>query len=128
VPDAASMPIVGRLELRGLRCKGRHGSSPEQRQIESTFLVDLSVTTDLGPVARADDLERAVDLAGLAATVRDVVGGPARVLLETVVVEIAQLLLQRFAALQAVHVRISVPHPAGLDAAEEAIDLTLTRP
>jgi 7,8-dihydroneopterin aldolase/epimerase/oxygenase len=120
-------PVVGRLELRGLRCVGRHGSSAEQRQLESTFLVDLSVTADLGPAARADDLEHAVDLAGLAATVREVVGGPSRVLLETVVVDIAQRLLQRFAALHAVQVRISVPNPAGLDAAEEAIDLSLSR-
>jgi 7,8-dihydroneopterin aldolase/epimerase/oxygenase len=120
-------PIVGRLELRGLVCIGRHGSSPEQRQIESTFIVDLGVLTDLGPAARADDLQQAVDLAGLAAAVRDVIGGPSRVLLETVVVEVAQHLLQRFAALQQVQVRVSVANPAGLGAAEEAIDLTLAR-
>ena len=85
------------------------------------------MTTDLGPVARADDLDQAVDLAALAAAVRDVIGGPSRVLLETVVVEVAQHLLQRFPALQAVQVRVAVPTPAGLAAAEEAIDLTLTR-
>jgi dihydroneopterin aldolase len=126
--QAGETPIVGRLELRGLRCVGRHGSSPEVRQVESTFMVDLSVLTDLGPAARADDLAQAVDLAGLAAGVREVIGGPSRVLLETVVVEVAQVLLQRFAALQEVHVRISVAHPGGLDAAEEAIDLRLSRP
>ena len=120
-------PVPGRLELRGLRCAGRHGSSPEQRQLESTFLVDLSVLTDLAPAAGADDLASAVDLAALAATVREVVGGTSRVLLETVVVAIARTLLARFAALDEVRVRVTVAEPSGLNAAAEAIDVTLSR-
>ena len=121
------VPVVGRLEIRGLRCTGRHGSTPAQRAIESTFLVDLSVRADLEPAARSDDLSIAVDLAALAATVREVVGGPSRVLLETVVITIARTLLGRFSALEEVSVRITVPEPAGLDAAEEAIEVTLAR-
>jgi len=120
-------PVVGRLEIRGLRCMGRHGSSPGQREIESTFLVDLSVQADLEPAARRDDLSSAVDLAALAATVRDVVGGPSCVLLETVVVRIARALLEGFPALEEVRVRVTVPEPAGLDAAEETIEVTLAR-
>jgi dihydroneopterin aldolase len=95
--------------------------------MESTFLVDLRVQTDLEPAARSDDLARAVDLAALAATVREVVGGPSRTLLETVVVAIAQALLGRFPTLEEVRVRVRVPEPAGLDAAEEAIEVTLVR-
>jgi dihydroneopterin aldolase len=120
-------PVAGRLEIRGLRCTGRHGSTPAQRDIESSFRVDVSVLTDLGPVARSDDLASAVDLAALAATVREIVGGPARVLLETVVVETARALLERFAALDEVRVRLSVAEPAGLEAAEEATEVVLTR-
>lgn len=105
--------MVGRLEIRGLRC--------------APFLVDLSVRADLAPAALSDDLSLAVDLAALAATVREVVGGPARALLETVVVNLAHTLLERFAALEEVRVRIRVPEPAGLDAAEEAIEVTLAR-
>jgi dihydroneopterin aldolase len=121
------VPSVGRLRIRGLRCIGRHGSSAAQREIESTFLVDLSVKTDLEPAARADDLSSAVDLAALAATVREVVGGAARVLLETVVIDIARSLLSRFPELDEVSVQISVPEPAGLDAAEESIEVTMTQ-
>jgi 7,8-dihydroneopterin aldolase/epimerase/oxygenase len=120
-------PLPGRLELLGLRCDGRHGSSPEARARTSTFLVDLRVLTDLAPIADADDLETAVDLSALAATVRAVIGGPSRFLLETLVVDVARAVLQRFATLEEVHVRISLPQPPGLDAAEEAVDLTLSR-
>jgi dihydroneopterin aldolase len=119
--------VIGRLRLRGLRCTGRHGSSPETRAVESTYLVDVSAQTDLAPAARSDDLADAVDLAALAATVREVVGGPSRVLLETVVVAIAHALLERFPAVQEVRVRVRVPAPAGLDADEEAIEVTLAR-
>ncbi|MGI9147054.1 MAG: dihydroneopterin aldolase [Chloroflexota bacterium] len=119
--------MIGRLVIRGLQCTGRHGSTPAQREVESNFLVDLSVQTDLEPAASNDDLSRAVDLAALAATVREVVGGQSRVLLETVVVAIARALLARFAALEEVRVRLSVPQPAGLEAAEEAIEVLLVR-
>jgi len=120
-------PVVGRLEILGLRCSGRHGSTPERRAIESTFLVDLSVRADLEPAARSDDLSSAVDLAALAAAVREVVGGPSRALLETVVVHIARTLVERFSALEEVRVRIRLAEPAGLDAAEEATEVTLAR-
>jgi dihydroneopterin aldolase len=95
--------------------------------VESVFLVDLSVGVDLGPAARSDDLARAVDLAALAATVREVVGGASRVLLETVVVAIAEALMSRFPELEEVRVRVRVPEPPGLDAGEEAIEVTLGR-
>jgi 7,8-dihydroneopterin aldolase/epimerase/oxygenase len=121
------VPVNGRLTIRGLRCTGRHGSTPAQREIESTFLVDLSVRTDLEPAARDDDLSSTVDLAALAATVREIVGGPSRVLLETVVIAIARALLGRFPSLYEVRVHVRVPEPAGLDAAEEAIEVTLSR-
>jgi 7,8-dihydroneopterin aldolase/epimerase/oxygenase len=119
--------VIGRLEIGGLRCRGRHGSTPERRASESDFLVDLSVLTDLESAARSDDLANAVDLAALAATVREVVGGPSCVLLETVVVGIARAVMERFGELGEVRVRISVTEPAGLDAAEEAIEVTLAR-
>jgi len=115
------------LRIDGLRCTGRHGSTPAQRELESTFLVDLSVRTDLEPAARSDDLSSAVDLAALAAAVRQVVGGPACVLLDTVAVRTAKALLEGFAALDEVRVRVRVTQPAGLDAAEEAIEVTLVR-
>jgi dihydroneopterin aldolase len=95
--------------------------------VESVFLVDLSVGLDLAPAARSDDLAGAVDLAALAATVREVVGGASRVLLETVVLAIAEVVLERFPALEEVRVRVRVPEPPGLDAAEEAIEVTLGR-
>jgi dihydroneopterin aldolase len=119
--------VTGRLEIRGLRCRGRHGSSAERREVEAVFLVDLRVGLDLEPAARSDDLAGAVDLAELAATVREVVGGESRVLLETVAVAIAHAVLGRFPALEEVRVRMRVSEPPGLDAAEELVEVTLGR-
>jgi dihydroneopterin aldolase len=119
--------ITGRLMIRGLRCRGRHGSTPAARESESTFMVDLSVRTDLAPAAHSDDLASALDLAALAATVREAVGGRSCVLLETVVVRVAEAVLERFGEVEQVGVRVSVAEPPGLDAAEEAIEVTLTR-
>ena len=48
--------IEGVLEVRGLRCEG--------------YTVDLWVTTDVAAAITTDDLEDAMDIAGLAATAR----------------------------------------------------------
>ena len=75
----ASDPVPGRVELRGLRCMGRHGTPPELTHL----LVDIAADVDLGPAAHSDDLSQAVDVSALASTVREVTGGPPRALLET---------------------------------------------
>ena len=67
--------VLGWIELKGLRCMGRHGVLPEERAQERVFLIDLAVQTDVGAAAASDDLEQALDLAGLAETVCGVLSG-----------------------------------------------------
>lgn len=119
--------LHGGLEIRGLRCKGRHGAYAGEQEQERVFLVDLHVAADVGPAVRSDRLEAALDFAELADVVRRVVGGPPRVLLERAAVEVASALLERFATIQQVRVRLRKPEPPGLDATEESAEVTLTR-
>lgn len=120
--------IPGWLELRGLRCPGRHGAYEGEQDVEQPFMVDLAVRlADLRPAADADDLQATVDLAALAATAREIVAGPSRAILETVTLEIVRAILERFPPVAAVRVRLAKLDPPGLEATEEAIEITLDR-
>jgi 7,8-dihydroneopterin aldolase/epimerase/oxygenase len=119
--------VLGWVELTGLRCQGRHGVYPEEQASPRLFLVDLAVRTDIGQAAASDDLNDALDLAGLAETVREVIGGPSRKLLETLGMQSAQALLRRFPQAEEVRLRVRKPDPPGIDAAEEAVSVELTR-
>jgi dihydroneopterin aldolase len=122
--DDVSVP--GRVALSGLRCMGRHGDL-EGREPERPFLVDVSIDVDLGPVSRSDSYDDVVDLIDLAATVREIVGGPPRLLLETVVVHAARAVLERYAVVSRVSLRLAKSDPPGLDAAEEVVEVSLDR-
>jgi dihydroneopterin aldolase len=105
--------------MRGVRCAAPDGQ---------VLLVDIVAATDLGPAAYSDDMADAVDIAELVATVREIVGGPPRALLESLVVHTARALLERFAAVDQVEVRMERPEPPGLNTAAEIVELTLARP
>ena len=111
----------------GLRCQGRHGAYPGEQASPRLFLVDLAVRTDIGKAAQSDDLSDALDLAGLAETVREVIGGPSRALLESLAVSAATAVLQRFAQALEVRLRVRKPDPPGIEAAEESVAVEVSR-
>jgi dihydroneopterin aldolase len=50
------------------------------------------------------------------------------VLLERIAADVARALLARFKRVLEVQVKVEKPEPAGLDAAAEAVELTIARP
>jgi dihydroneopterin aldolase len=117
--------VLGWLELSGLRCQGCHGVYPEEQASPRVFLVDVAVRTEIGKAAASDELPDTLDLAALADTVRQVVGGPPRKLLESLALAAARAVLQRFAQAVEVKVRVRKPDPPGVEAAEEAVCVEL---
>jgi dihydroneopterin aldolase len=119
--------LMGWLHLRGLRCVGRHGAYAGEQEIERVFVADVAVRLDLGAATDQDTLDSTLDFAALGTVVRQVVSGRPRTLLETVAVDAARDVLRRFPAVQEVRVRLGKSHPPGLDAEEEAAEVTLGR-
>lgn len=118
-------PILGSVQLRGVRCP----RAATQEVGQSTLLLaDVSVQVDLRAVAEQDDLEGGVDFAALASVVKEAVAAEARELLEAAAVSVADAVLGRFPSVAEVWLRLAKPNPPGLDAAEEAVELRLTRP
>jgi dihydroneopterin aldolase len=120
-----STSLAAWLEIRGLRCPGRHGAYPGEQDLLRVFLVDVAVRADVARPAASDRLEDALDFAALAATVRRVVGGVPRALLESLAVAVAREVLATEPTASAVRVRVAKPDPDGLDAAEESVTVSL---
>ena len=81
--------MTDRIELRGLTVHGHHGVFEHERRDGQEFVVDITVWIDLDRAAASDDLTDTLDYGALAARVTDIVGGPARNLIETVAAEVA---------------------------------------
>ena len=121
------MPLPGRILIRGLRCRGRQGPTPADQQQAHDYLVDVAIAVDIARAVEKDDLSGALDIAAVAACVREEVARAPRVLLERMTSDVANALLRRFERISAVQVKVEKPEPDGLEAAAEAVELTLSR-
>src|SRR5437870_8241863 len=122
------MPALpGRIEIRGLRCRGRQGITPADQQQAHDYLVDVALSVDIADAVAKDELAAALDISEVAPCVRDEIARRPRVLLERMTADVASALLDRFERVTEVRVRVEKPEPAGLDAAAEAVELTLAR-
>jgi len=119
--------MPGRIVIRGLRCRGRQGITPADQQQAHDYLVDVALSVDMADAVAKDDLAAALDISEVAACVRDEVARRPRVLVERITADIARGLLDRFAEVTEVRVKVQKPEPAGLDATAEAVELTLLR-
>ncbi len=121
------MPLPGRILIRGLRCPGRQGTTPAQQQQAHDYLVDVVVSVDIEDAVEKDDLVAALDISEVASCVRDEIARRPRVLVERIAADVARSLLARFGQIEEVSVKVEKPEPAGLDAAAEAVELTIAR-
>ena len=116
-PDA----MADRIELRGLTVRGNHGVFDHERRDGQDFVVDITVWIDLAAAAASDDLADTLDYGALAKRAADIVGGPARNLIETVAGEIAEDVMtdERVHAVEVVVHKPAAPIP--LDFADVAV-------
>jgi dihydroneopterin aldolase len=96
------------IELQSLVLFGHHGFLEEERRLGQRFLVDLWADVD-GVAASSDDIDETVDYRHLAALVREVFAGPERLLLEALADAVADGVLERFALVKKVRVRVRKP-------------------
>jgi dihydroneopterin aldolase len=105
--------VADRIELRGLTVRGNHGVFEHERADGQDFVVDITVWIDLGAAAASDDLADTLDYGALAQRAADIIGGPARDLIETVSAEIADDVMtdDRVHAVEVVLHKPSAPIP-----------------
>ena len=105
--------MTDRIQLRGLTVRGHHGVLEHERRDGQDFVVDVTVWIDLGNAAASDDLCDTVDYGELARRVTDIVGGPAKNLIETVAADVAEDVMrdQRIHAVEVVVHKPQAPIP-----------------
>jgi dihydroneopterin aldolase len=96
------------IELAGLAVFGHHGYLEEERRLGQRFLVDLWVDVS-GDATGSDRIEDTVDYRRIAGLVQDVFAGPERLLLEGLAGAVADGILERFATVKRVRVRVRKP-------------------
>ena len=122
------MPTLpARIEIRGLRCRGRQGATPAEQQQAHDYLVDIAVFVDIADAVAKDDLAAALDISEVAACVREEIARRPRALVERIAADVARAVLARFERVAKVTVKVEKPDPSGLDAAAEAVELTIAR-
>jgi len=82
-----------RIELTGLRVRGRHGVFDFERADGQDFVVDVALELDTGPAAASDELSDTVHYGELAEALAAVVAGEPVNLLETLAARLAEVCL-----------------------------------
>ena len=67
MPAAGELP--GRIVIRGLRCRGRQGTTPIEQQQAHDYLVDVSLSVDVAEAVERDDLAAALNISEVAVCV-----------------------------------------------------------
>lgn len=125
-PAADEVP-PDRIEIRGLRARGRHGVFEEERRRGQTFVVDVALAIDLEAAARTDALGDTVDYGTLAQRLHRAVEETRFDLIEALAGHLAALVLADPAVVE-VEVRVAKPEaPLQVPADEVAVVLRRTR-
>ena len=99
-----------RIILEGMQFYGFHGANPEERALGQSYVVDLVVELDLLGPGMSDSLEDTVSYPQLYRTVKTVIEGESKNLLEATAQAIADRLLAEF-DIKAVQVKVKKLRP-----------------
>lgn len=98
-----------RILLQGMTFQARHGVHPEEKVTPQRFELDVELFLELQPAGLEDDLARTVDYGAVYDTVRSIVESTTYNLIEALGEAIAHELLNNFAAVDEVEVRVRKP-------------------
>ena len=107
---ADSLIPPDRIILEGMEFYGFHGANPEERALGQSYVVDLEVELDLRNPGGSDRLVDTVSYSHLYRTVKLVMEGESKNLLEATAQSIADRVLTEF-PVKGVRVRVKKPRP-----------------
>ena len=115
------------IEVRGLKLKGRVGTTPEERSAPQPILISIAVRTDTRLASTTDDISATLDYNAIVRRISSIVGDEEFQLIETLADRIARTLLTDARALDC-WVRVAKPAaPLSEDVDEVAVEITRDR-
>ena len=115
------------IVLSGLTFYAYHGARAEERALGQRFVVDARLELDLRAAGRSDDLAQTVNYADVWVAIRDAVEGQPLNLIEAVAERVAVTVLDRFARVDAISVRIFKPSAPVVGAAVGDVAVEIRR-
>lgn len=100
---------MDKVILEDMLFYGYHGLFPEERRLGQRFRVDLELFADLKQAGRSDKMEDSIHYGMVYDTVKEIVEGEAKNLIEAVAETIAAALLEQFDLLHACRVKLIKP-------------------
>lgn len=100
---------MDKIIMQGMKFFGQHGVLHQEKELGQRFEVDLVLELDLEEAAQRDNLAATVSYADVYRVVEEIVTGPPFHLIEAVAGAIARAVLESFAPVQEVTVRIKKP-------------------
>ncbi len=101
----------GRIFVEGLRLHAFHGHFAHERKYGQMFEIDIELVADLADAAATDNLKATVDYGKVAAITRQAFCGAPRTLVEAAALDVAEALLDAFARIEQVRVRVGKVAP-----------------
>jgi 7,8-dihydroneopterin aldolase/epimerase/oxygenase len=115
------------VEIRGLKLRGRHGVTEEERSADQPFMINLAARLDARAAAKGDDLSSTLDYEEAVRIVAKIVTGESFQLLETLADRIARAILTNSRVLD-VWVRVAKTEaPLPEEVEEVAVEVSRSR-
>lgn len=102
---------MDKIKLKGMSFYGYHGLFPEENRLGQHFIVNLELHVPLAKAGKTDDMKYSIDYGMVFDTVKNIVEGKAKNLIETIAEEIATQLLNTFPTINALKVEVGKPNP-----------------
>ncbi|SFM31361.1 dihydroneopterin aldolase [Paenibacillus sp. 1_12] len=102
---------MDKIIMTGLQFYGYHGVFPEENKIGQRYQVDVELLLPLDKPGQSDRIEDTINYAEAYEVIQNIVEGQVFKLIEALAEEIAAILLQTYASIHEVTVRVLKPHP-----------------
>src|SRR5690625_4617086 len=102
---------MDKILLNGLTFYSYHGLYPEEQKLGQRFIVDLELFCDLKKAGLSDNMNDSIHYGLVYDTVKNIVEGEKKQLLESVAETIASRLIEKFNLIEAILVKVTKPDP-----------------
>ncbi len=117
---------MDKIILEDLAFYGYHGALVEENELGQKFFIDLELGCDLEPAGKSDQLAKSVNYAQVYELVKEICQEEQFKLLEALAEEIAGTILEEFARVEEVTVRVEKPE-APIEGIFDHVGVEITR-
>ncbi len=101
--------MADRILIHDLRLRCLIGIHPEERETPQELRIHLALSVDIRKAAATDSIADAVDYQSVTERIHAFTASSRRLLLETLVEDMARMILQEFPAVQSLQLRVEKP-------------------